>query len=139
MRSELLFRRLHEASKAAAILCTVFFGPLGGALAADDAGPGTGAASLWDSVLKTLNVKTTVGPTPGFVEATHPDPSGLKFIPTGTPHPKRPSPAKTADDIDAAKAALDAAHDAQLGLKPSKAKTALKSKLAKPRRAMDGT
>lgn len=82
------------------------------AVAGDDSN--SHSDSLWGRVLDTLDMRTKVGPMPDFVQKTRPDASQLKFIPTSTPHPKRPVPVKSADEVEAAKQALDAARDAQL-------------------------
>lgn len=81
------------------------------------AGGGDAHGGFFDSVLETMDLKTKEGPKPDFVEATHPDPSTLRFIPTGEQHPKRPVAAKSSDAVEDAKAALDAARDAQLAPK----------------------
>ncbi len=91
--------------------------PIHDAAAADGAKKEGGG--LFDSVLETLDLKAKVGPAPDFVQATHPDPSTLHFIPTGAPHPKRATPAKTDVGVEATKAALDAAQAAQLAPRPA--------------------
>ena len=90
----------------------------GSAWAGDDVAKGSGSDGVWGTVLDTLDLRTKVGPMPGFVEATRPDPARLKYIPTSTPHPKRSVPVKSADEVEAAKQALDAARDAQLNPAP---------------------
>ncbi len=110
----------------------------GGAWAGDD----SNSDSLWGRVLDKLNMRTKVGPMPEFVEKTRPDASQLKFVPTSTPHPKRAIPVKSADEIEAAKQALDAARDAQLAppAPPPPAKpvaAAKKHHPAKPKQAAE--
>lgn len=95
---------------------------------------------LWDKVLRKLDLKSKPATMPDFVQSTHPDPSTLRFIPTGSPLRVPPLKVKSADEVDAAKAALDAAQAAQLNPKapapksaPAKHKTAKVS--AKPKQA----
>lgn len=73
------------------------------------------SSGFWDTVLKKLDMKTdsTTSP-PDFVRATRPDPTALHYIPTGQTHPKHPIPVKGTDSVEATKAELDAARDAQL-------------------------
>ncbi len=80
---------------------------------------------FFDSVLETLNLKTKVGPMPGFVESTRPDPAGLKYIPTGRTHPKRSILVETPIEVEATKQALDAARAAQLNPRPATPKPAV--------------
>lgn len=47
-----------------------------------------------------------MAPTPDFVAQSRP--SNLEYMPIGTPVPGRPTPARTADEIKAAEAELDA-------------------------------
>ncbi len=73
------------------------------------------AEGLWDSVLETMNVKAApAAPGPDFVERTRPDPAGLSYLPTATPHKVSPLAVKTAAQIQAEKDALDAAKVRQL-------------------------
>ena len=73
-------------------------------------GPVRADESLWDTALQTLNLKSTpAGPAPAFVEKTRPDPQGLSYLPTAVPHKVSPLAVKTPDEIQAKKAALDAA------------------------------
>ena len=70
---------------------------------------------LWDKTLETLNLKSSSADrAPDFVERTRPDPARLGFIPTALPHKVSPAPVKSAADISAATAALDAAKERQL-------------------------
>ena len=61
-----------------------------------------------DSVLKMLNLKTDVGRAPDFVEASRPK-AKPDFISIGTSHPTRPVKVKSAIELKAAEAELDAA------------------------------
>ena len=101
------------------------------ARAGDDQPHGTG---LFDSVLETLNLKTKVGPMPGFVESTRPSPSALKYIPTGRTHPKRSVAVETPAEVEATKQALDAAREAQLNPKPAPPKPAAALKHPVPKK-----
>lgn len=76
--------------------------------------PADSSDGFFASLMEKLNLRTKVGPAPDFVEKTRPDPSTLHFIPTSEPHPKRAVPVKTVIQVEAAKAALDAARAAQL-------------------------
>ena len=70
---------------------------------------------LWDKALETLNLKSSPADrAPDFVERTRPDPARLGFIPTALPHKVSPAPVKSASDVSAATAALDAAKERQL-------------------------
>ncbi len=113
----------------------------GAALAGEDANTDSKSDGLWGQVLDKLNMRTKVGPMPDFVKKTRPDASQLKFIPTSTPHPKRPLPVKSDDEIEAAKQALDAARDAQLAppapAAPPIAATPKKQHPAKPKQAAE--
>ena len=97
---------------------------LSGQVWAGDAAPGTESDGFWGNFMETLNLRTKVGPTPGFVEKTRPDPSTLHFIPTSEPHPKRSVPVQSAIAVEAAKQALDAAREAQLNPPPPAPKPA---------------
>ncbi|HEX4766561.1 MAG TPA: hypothetical protein VH414_09825 [Lichenihabitans sp.] len=100
------------------------------AFAGDDQPRSTG---FLDSVLETLNLKTKVGPMPGFVETTRPSPLALKYIPTGRTHPKRAVAVETPTEVEATKQALDAAREAQLNPKPAPPKPAVGLKHAVPK------
>ncbi len=100
------------------------------ARAGDDQPRSTG---FLDSVLETLNLKTKVGPMPGFVESTHPNPTALKYIPTGRTHPKRAIAVETPTEVEATKQALDAAREAQLNPKPVPSKPLVGPKHAGPK------
>ena len=73
------------------------------------------AEGLWDALLEKMNVKAApAAPGPDFVERTRPDPTGLSYVPTATPHKVSPLPVKTPAQIQAQKDALDAAKVRQL-------------------------
>jgi hypothetical protein len=92
--------------------------------------PARADESLWDKALQTLNLKASPpGAAPAFVEKTRPDPEGLSFIPSATPHKVSPLAVKTPAEIQAKKDALDAAQARQVN--PS-APTALQVAKASP-------
>ena len=104
--------------------------------------PARAADGLWDSVLEKMNIKPAPpGRGPDFVERTRPDPAGLAYLPTATPHRVSPLPVKSADQIQAEKDALDAAKQRQLDpgapkpLGPGRAKKAARAKSAQPKSA----
>ena len=72
----------------------------------------TGVAGCNGSFNPVRDVATAVGAGPQL--ATSPDfvarsrPANLEYMPIGTPAPGRPTPARTADEIKAAEAELDA-------------------------------
>lgn len=77
--------------------------------------PPARADGLFDSLLEKLNVKAAPpGPGPDFVERTRPDPAGLGYLPTATPHKVSPVAVKTPAEIQARKDALDVAQKRQL-------------------------
>lgn len=77
--------------------------------------PARADETLWDKTLQTLNLKATPAEqAPDFVEHTRPDPGNLGYIPTALPHKVSPRPVKSAAEIQAATAALDAARQRQL-------------------------
>ena len=77
--------------------------------------PARAADGLWDTLLEKMNVKAAPpAPGPDFIERTRPDPAGLAYMPTALPHKVSPLPVKTVDQIQAEKAALDAAKTRQL-------------------------
>lgn len=89
--------------------------PLALAAALAALSPVRAADGLWDSVLEKMNIKAAPpGPGPDFVERTRPDPADLGYLPTATPHRVSPLPVKTPGQIEAEKAALDAAQQRQL-------------------------
>jgi hypothetical protein len=57
-------------------------------------------------VATSLGAGPQVAPTPDFVARSRP--ATLDYMPIGTPVPERPTPARTADEIKAAEAELDA-------------------------------
>lgn len=57
-------------------------------------------------VASSLGAGPQVAPTPDFVARSRP--ADLDYMPIGTPVPERPTPARTADEIKAAEAELDA-------------------------------
>ena len=57
-------------------------------------------------VATALGAGPQVAPTPDFVARSRP--ATLEYMPIGTPVPGRPTPARTADEIKAAEAELDA-------------------------------
>lgn len=72
------------------------------------------ASDVWDGVLRTLNVKPApAAPAPDFVERNRPDPDGLGYMPTTSPHKVSPVPVRTLAQIQAQKDALDAAQRRQ--------------------------
>jgi hypothetical protein len=107
----------------------------GAAFAGDDASSSSNSDGFWGRVFDKLDMRTRVGPMPDFVEKTRPDASQLKFIPTSTPHPKGAIPVKSADEVEAAKEALDAARDAQLAPPAPAAAKPKKPRAAKPKQA----
>lgn len=127
-------RRLRLVAAAAMALCSA-----SGAARAGDAENAGGVSG----VLETLNLKAKVGSMPDFIEKTRPDPDHLDFIPAGAPHPKREIKAKTPEEVEAAKAALDAAAKAQLAPKKppatSDANGARKKKPVKAARRSGGS
>lgn len=90
---------------AAASLCWI------GPVRAEEVGQ---PVQVWHSLLETLDIRAKPAVAPDFVEATRPDPSTLRFLPTTAPHPPRETPAKSASQIEATKAQLDAARARQL-------------------------
>ena len=72
----------------------------------------SGVAGCNGSFNPVRDVATSVGAGPQL--ATSPDfvarsrPANLEYMPIGTPVPERPTPARTADEIKAAEAELDA-------------------------------
>ncbi|WP_200879383.1 hypothetical protein [Microvirga sp. BSC39] len=57
-------------------------------------------------VATSLGAGPQVAPTPDFVARSRP--ATLDYMPIGTPVPERPTPARTAEEIKAAEAELDA-------------------------------
>jgi hypothetical protein len=57
-------------------------------------------------VATSLGAGPQVAPTPDFVARSRPD--NIDYMPIGTPVPERPTPARTAEEIKAAEAELDA-------------------------------
>ena len=85
------------------------------ALLVGGAVPAHAADNLWDTVLEKMNVKAApAAPGPDFIERTRPDPSGLGYLPTASPHKVSPLAVKTPDQIQAEKDALDLAKQRQL-------------------------
>ena len=83
--------------------------------------PAHAADGLWDTVLEKLNVKATpAAPGPDFIERSRPDPAGLGYLPTASPHKVSPLAVKTPDQIQAQKDALDLARQRQLDPKAGK-------------------
>ena len=78
---------------------------------AEEAGEKPG---FWTSVLEKLDVKAKPATMPDFVRATRPDAKHLTFMPTGPVPRQQAVPVKSAEEIEAAKTALDAAQAAQL-------------------------
>ena len=109
-----------------------------GPAVAGDGGSDAADTGLWDTVLRKLDLKSKPATMPDFVQSTHPDPSTLRFIPTGSPPRVPPVPVKSADEIEAAKAALDAAQAAQLSPpapKPGPPKRKAAKTTVKPKQA----
>ncbi len=103
----------------------------GAARAEETAPPGQGD-DPWHSLLEGLDIRAKRGRPPDFVEATRPDPARLNYIPAGAVGAKRPDPVRTAAQIKAAEAALDAARLRQLqGPPPAPPKAAKPPPLAK--------
>ena len=57
-------------------------------------------------VATSLGAGPQVAPTPDFVARSRP--ANIDYMPIGTPVPERPTPARTAEEIKAAEAELDA-------------------------------
>ncbi|MCC2650029.1 MAG: hypothetical protein K0Q60_184 [Microvirga sp.] len=57
-------------------------------------------------VASSLGAGPQVAPTPDFVARSRP--ADIDYMPIGTPVPERPTPARTAEEIKAAEAELDA-------------------------------
>lgn len=111
-------RRLAPAATVPALLATALPVLLAALLAAP--APARADENLWDKALQTLNLKATPAEAaPGFVERTRPDPADLGYIPTALPHKVSPRPVKSAAEIQAATAALDAARQRQLNPAPA--------------------
>lgn len=103
------------------------------------AGDGAASAGLLDSVLQTFDLEAKPAePAPDFVRRTRPDAAGLGYLQPAVPHKVSPLPVKTADQVRAKQAALDAAKDRQLdpaAPAPVDLGKALKPGAAKPAKA----
>lgn len=107
--------------------------PLALAFAFAAPAPARAAEGLWDSLLETLDVKAPpAAPAPRFVERSRPDPDSTRYMPTAAPHRVSPVAVKSPAEVEAAKAALDAAADAQLHPPAPKALASGKARHAKP-------
>ncbi|MDX7952526.1 hypothetical protein P7D22_15255 [Lichenihabitans sp. Uapishka_5] len=73
-----------------------------------------------DSTLEVLGLKTKPGPMPGFVEQSRGAQTQDEYLPVGASAPKRALAPKSAADVKALTAELDAARDAQLAGKRPK-------------------
>ncbi len=79
------------------------------------AGDDAPSAGLLDGVLQTFNLKAKPPePAPDFVRRTRPDTTGLGYMQPAVPHKVSPLAVKTADQVKAKQAALDAAKERQL-------------------------
>ena len=100
--------RRRAALAAASLLLTA-------SASAARAGEDAPSAGLFDSVLQTFDLKAKPPePAPDFVRRTRPDATGLGYMQAAVPHKVSPLPVKTADQVKAQQAALDAAKERQL-------------------------
>ena len=121
-RLETQFHRLLRAALVAAAACA-----LTGAAKAED-----GMHPL-DSALEMLNLKTKPGQMPDFVKQTRGSQAEDGYIPIGEKPPARGIKPKSAADVKALTAELDAARDAQLaGKRPKPMGQAASRKAGKP-------
>ena len=111
-------RRLIDRHRAPGIVfaAVAFLAAAPAVLADDTSGQPPG---FWDRVLQKLDLKTRPAPMPDFVQATHPAPSTMTFIPTGPSPRNQKVRVKSSDEIEATKADLDAAQAAQLPPDPA--------------------
>lgn len=96
------------------------------------------ADGLLDTVMEKLNLKAAPsGAAPDFVEHSRPDPDSTGYMPTATAHKVSPLAVKTPDQVEAAKAALDAAKARQLAPAAPRTLAAAKKAPAKVPAAAD--
>jgi hypothetical protein len=95
----------------------------------------TGSVHPINSVLEMLDLKTKVGAAPDFVEASRPKDGKTDYLSVGAKRPQRALKVKSAAEVKAAEAELDAARDAQVAGRrpaPQTATSVPKSKAGKP-------
>ncbi len=111
MSGEELHRKPGSRRRAALAAATLLIASSTVARAGDD----TPSAGLFDGVLQTFDLKAKPPePAPDFVRRTRPDTTGLGYMQAAVPHKVSPLPVKTADQVKAQQAALDAAKERQL-------------------------
>ena len=116
-RLSVRFRRL-----APAVLLVTIAGAVcqAGAQAPDPARGATQGGSF-DGILRALDLKPTMAPTPGFVRASRPATGSGDYIPVGRLHPERTDKVMTPAEVAATTASLDGTRVAQqrrAGVKP---------------------
>ena len=118
-----LTTRYHRIGAALAGVALLVAGP---ALAQD------GNLHPVDSALETMGLKTQAGPMPDFVNQARGSREDDTYIPIGAKPPARSLKPKSAADVKALTAELDAARDAQLhGQRPKPMSTGAPAKPAK--------
>ena len=118
-----LTARYHRIGAALAGVALLAAGP---ALAQDE------GAHPVDSALEMMDLKTQAGPMPDFVNQSRGSRQDDTYIPIGAKPPARSLKPKSAADVKALTAELDAARDAQLhGKRPKPMSTGAPAKPAK--------
>lgn len=112
MSGEELHRKPGSRRRAALAAASLLLTGFSTAARAGDDAP---SAGLLDSVLQAFDLKAKPPePAPDFVRRTRPDATGLGYMQPAVPHKVSPLPVKTADQVKAKQAALDAAKERQL-------------------------
>ena len=125
MQRPALMARYHRIGAALAGVAMLVPGPA----IAQDAG-----SHPIDSALEMMGLKTQAGPMPDFVDQSRGSRVDDTYIPIGEKPPARSLKPKSAADVKALTAELDAARDAQLhGQRPKPMSTGAPAKPAKPK------